>query len=311
MSANTKPIPRRDLGRTGATVSAIGLGGYHLGSVKSEREAERIVHEALDAGIDFFDNAWEYHEGESEKRLGKALEGRRQQAFMMTKSCVHGRDKKVALKQLDQSLRRLKTDYLDLWQIHEVVYDDEPDRYFGESGGIEALEQARRDGKVRFIGFTGHKHPSIHLDMLSHGYRFDTCQLPLNVFDASYRSFEQLVLPELLRQNIAPIGMKSLCGIGLPAKKKAVSAEEAIRYAMSLPVATTVCGIDSLKVLRQNLEIARGFKPMSKRDMAALRKRVVPFARDGKFELYKISMMHDGEEGRKAHHFPPQKELQL
>jgi uncharacterized protein len=302
-------IPRRGLGRTGERVSALALGGYHLALVKTKREAVRVVHEAIDAGLDFMDNAWEYHEGYSEKLMGEALEGRRGRVFLMTKVCSHGRDKKTALRQLEQSLRRLKTDYLDLWQIHEVVYDNDPDMHFAAGGAIEALEQAKRDGKVRFLGFTGHKDPSIHLKMLAHDFPFDTCQMPLNVFDATFRSFEQRVLPELLKRGIAPLGMKSMCGEGVPVKKRVVKPEEALRYAMSLPVAATVSGIDSLRVLRQNLRIARGFEPYTEPEMQALRDRCADAAADGRFELYKTSMAFEGPPGRKQHKFPPLEEL--
>jgi len=302
-------IPRRLLGQTGVEVSALGLGGYHLGDVKSEKEAVRIVHEAIDAGLTFLDNAWEYHDGRSEERMGKALAGRRDQVFLMTKVCTHGRDRKAAMRQLEQSLRRLKTDYLDLWQIHEVIYDNDPDLHFAASGVVEALEQAKREGKVRFIGFTGHKDPAIHLKMLAHDYPFDTCQLPLNCFDATFRSFERQVLPELNRRGIAAIGMKSLSGDGEQVRKRAVAATEALRYAMSLPVATTVSGIDSLKVLRQNLRIARGFTPMSADEMQALRERCARAAADGRFELYKTSKRHDGPTGRKQHRYPSAEEL--
>lgn len=302
-------IPRRALGRTGAKVSALALGGYHLGMVKTKREAMRIVHEAIDAGLDFMDNAWEYHEGRSEELMGEALEGRREQVFLMTKCCSHGRDKKTALRQLEQSLRRLKTDHLDLWQLHEVVYDNDPDLHFAPGGAVEALEQAKRDGKVRFVGFTGHKDPSIHLKMLAHDFPFDTCQMPLNVFDSTFRSFEQRVLPELIRRGIAPLGMKSMCGEGLPVKKRAVKPQEALRYAMSLPVAATISGIDSLKVLRQNLSVARGFEPYTEDEMQALRDRCAEAAADGRFELYKTSKHFDGEPGRKQHKFPSLEEL--
>lgn len=305
-------IPRRPLGKTGVSVSAIGLGGYHLGLPKSQAEVNRIVGEAIDSGIDFFDNAWDYHEGDSEIRLGKALGKKRQNVFVMTKCCAHGRGKKLAKKQLEESLKRLKTDYLDLWQLHEVIYDNEIDLYFRtKDSALEALVEARNEGKVRFIGFTGHKDPAIHLAMLAQEFPFDTCQLPLNPFDATFRSFEEYVLPELLRQGIAPIGMKSLGGTGLFVKKKVLNAEEALRYAMSLPVATTVSGIDSVRVLRQNLAIARGFRPMPKREMQALRKRCAEIASDGRLELYKISMEHDGDEGRKAHGIPGSSELAL
>lgn len=311
MTKGTGTIPRRPLGTTGADVSAVGLGGYHLGSARTPREATRIVHAALDAGIDFFDNAWEYHEGESEKRLGAALEGRRHQAFLMTKVCTHGRDAKVAMKQLEQSLKRLKTDYLDLWQIHEVVWEDDPEHHFAKGGVIEALDRAKKEGKVRFTGFTGHKSPQIHRKMLDQGYPFDTCQLPLNCFDASFRSFEEEILPLLNERGIAPIGMKSLGGTGMPVKKKSITAQEGIRYAMSLPIATLVSGIESMKVLEQNVAIARDFKPMTVREMKQLRKRVEDDAKGGRFELYKISMLHDADEGRKTHRVPSMKELTL
>jgi predicted aldo/keto reductase-like oxidoreductase len=303
-------IPRRALGRTGVEVSALGLGGYHLGLVKTEREAIRIVHEAIDNGLNFMDNAWEYHEGKSEERMGKALAGgRRQQVFLMTKVCTHGRDKRTALRQLKESLRRLKTDYLDLWQIHEVVHENDPDLHFAPGGVIEALDEARAAGFVRFVGFTGHKDPAIHLKMLSHDYPFDTCQMPLNCFDATFRSFEQQVLPELNRRGIAPLGMKSMGGEGDPVKKRVVNPAEALRYAMSLPVAATISGIDSLKVLRQNLRISMSFEPMTAAEMQALRTRCAPEAADGHFELYKTSKKFDGPPGRKQHKFPPLDEL--
>jgi aryl-alcohol dehydrogenase-like predicted oxidoreductase len=302
--AEPEAIPRRALERTGEYVSAVGLGGHHLGLVGAEREAIRIVHEAIDAGITFMDNAWEYHEGKSEERMGKALEGQRDRVFLMTKVCTHGRDAKVAMRQLEQSLRRLKTDYIDLWQVHELAYYDDPDRHFAKGGVIEALDRAKRQGKVRFVGFTGHKDPAIHLRMLSFDYPFDTCQMPLNCFDATFRSFEQQVLPELARRGIAPIGMKSMGGEGDAVKRRAVTAQEALRYAMSLPVATTVSGIDSLRVLRQNLKVARGFTPMSAQEMNALRFRCAASAADGRFELYKTTAKFEAALGRKQHGFP-------
>ena len=306
---STGEIPRRSFGRTGVEVSALGLGGYHMGVPKDEQEAIRIIHEAMDAGIDFMDNAWEYNDGVSEQRLGKALRGRRDQAFVMTKVCTHGRDRKVAMQQLEQSLRRLQTDHIDLWQIHEVVYDNDPELHFARGGVIEALEQAKKEGKVRFVGFTGHKDPTIHLKMLSYNYPFDACQLPLNCFDASFRSFEKQVLPELQKRGIAAIGMKSLGGSGEPVKQGAIAPQQALSYAMSLPVATTVSGIDSLKVLRQNLGIARGFTPMSAEQMQALRDRYARYAADGRFELYKTSKQYDGKPGREQHGFPSQQQL--
>lgn len=303
-------IPRRKFGRHDELVSAIAVGGYHVGKIGTEREAIRIVHAAIDAGITFLDNAWEYHDGKSEMRMGKAIKDRRDRVFLMTKVCTHGRDAKTAMRQLEESLRRLQTDYLDLWQIHECIYYNDPERHFAKGGAVEALERAKQEGKVRYIGFTGHKDPAIHMAMLSYRYPFDSCQLPLNAFDASFsnRSFEQRVLPELISQGIAPLGMKSL-GAGQAVKKKAVTPVEALGYAMSLPVTTTISGIDSMRVLNQNLRVARGFKPMSEAQMAALRKRIADEAHDGRYELYKTTAQHDGPEGRKQHGFPSPEEL--
>jgi aryl-alcohol dehydrogenase-like predicted oxidoreductase len=289
-------------------VSALGLGGFHVGLARTEADATKLIHEAIDAGVTFLDNAWEYHDGKSETRMGKAITDRRQKIFLMTKVCTHGRDAKTAMRQLEQSLKRLKTDYLDLWQIHECAYYNDPARHFAPGGVVEALEQARKQGKVRFVGFTGHKDPDIHLEMLSYKFPFDSCQLPLNGFDASFRSFEQLVLPELKKQGIAPIGMKSF-GAGQAVRRKAVTPAEALRYAMSLPVTTTVSGMDSLRVLRQNLKIARGFTPMTQQEMQAYRTRLAGRAADGRFELYKTTARHDGPEGREQHKFPSAEEL--
>jgi uncharacterized protein len=300
-------IPRRALGRTGEYVSALGIGGYHIG-LGTEREATRIVHEAIESGLTFMDNAWEYNQGKSEERMGKALVGRRDRVFLMTKCCTHGRDAKTAMRQLDESLRRLKTDYLDLWQLHEIAYHNDPERSFAIGGAIEALEQAKRQGKVRFIGFTGHKDPALHLRMLSYNFPFDTVQMPLNCFDANFRSFEQQVLPELLRRGIAPIGMKSLGGEGDAVRRRVVTAQEGLRYAMSLDVATTVSGIDSLRVLRQNLRVARGFERMTPDAMQGLRMRCARDAADGRFELYKVTAQFEADVGRKQHGFPPMNE---
>ncbi len=302
-------IPRRPFGRSSELVSALALGGYHLGLVGNQREAIRIVHAALDAGITFMDNAWEYHEGESEEILGKALVGRRDQVFLMTKVCTHGRDRAVAMRQLKQSLRRLKTDHLDLWQVHECVYPNDPERHFAPGGVIEALVQAKEQGLVRYVGFTGHKLPEIHLAMLAYGFPFDSVQMPLNCFDGTFRSFEHAVLPEAQRQGLAVIGMKSMGGEGDAVRKKVVTADEALRYAMSLPVTTTVSGIDSMRVLRQNVRIAAGFTRMSDEEMATLRERVAELAADGRYELYKSTAKHEGEVGRKQHGFPSQEEI--
>jgi aryl-alcohol dehydrogenase-like predicted oxidoreductase len=292
-------------------VSILGLGGYHLGSARTVTEAVRIVHEAIDAGINFLDNAWEYHEGESERRMGRAIADRRDSVFLMTKVCTHGRDAKVAMRQLEESLRRLQTDYLDLWQIHECVYYNDPERHFTKGGVVEALTRAKQQGKVRYVGFTGHKDPEIHLRMLSFGFPFDACQLPLNGLDATFRSFQSRVLPELNRLGIAAIGMKSLGGDGRIVKKKAAGVDDALRYAMSLAVCTTVSGIDSLRVLRQNIRIARAFLPMGLQERAKYERRMADAASDGRFELYKTSAEHEGDVGRKQHGFPSQEELAL
>jgi aryl-alcohol dehydrogenase-like predicted oxidoreductase len=305
---STGEIPRRRFGRHHDLVSALGLGGYHVGAVGTEREAVRLIHAAIDGGVTFLDNAWEYHDGKSEIRMGKAIRDRRQQVFLMTKVCTHGRDAKTAMRQLEQSLRRLRTDYLDLWQIHECAYYNDPERHFAKGGVVEALDRARKEGKVRYVGFTGHKAPEIHLEMLSYKYPFDSCQLPLNGFDATFRSFEQLVLPELIKQRIAVIGMKSF-GAGEAVKHKAVTPDEALRYAMSLPVTTTISGMDSMRVLRQNMKIAQGFRPMTESQMQAYRKKLAEPAADGRHELYKTTAQHDGVEGRAQHGFPSQEEL--
>ena len=302
-------IPQRPLGATGVMVSALGLGGHHIGQMENQREAIRVIHAAIDAGVTFMDNAWEYHDGRSEEIMGKAIADRRDRVFLMTKVCTHGRDRREAMRQLEQSLRRLRTDYLDLWQVHECVYDDDPDHHFAVGGVLEALDRAREDGKVRFVGFTGHKHPLIHLDMLSRDYIFDTCQLPLNCFDASFRSFEQQVLPVLVSRGIAPLGMKSLSGDARQVKKKVITAEEGLRYAMSLPVATTISGMNSMTVLRRNIRIAAGFKAMTTRQMDALRKRVREVASDGRFELYKTTAMSEGAIGREQHGYPDEGEI--
>ena len=308
-SSLSRSIDRRPFGRHPDRVSVIGLGGYHLGKPKTVAEAVRIVHEAIDAGINFLDNAWEYHDGESERRMGRAIADRRGSVFLMTKVCTHGRDATVAMRQLNESLRRLRTDYLDLWQIHECVYDNDPDRHYARGGVVEALERAKSQGKVRYVGFTGHKDPEIHLRMLSFNFPFDACQLPLNAFDRHFRSFQMRVLPELGRRQIAAIGMKSLGGDGRAVRKRAERVADALRYAMSLPVCTTVSGIDSLAVLRQNLRVARAFTPMSERERGAFEQTLAGLAADGRFETYKTTAEHEGAVGREQHGFPSQEEM--
>ena len=307
--AHAESVPHRPLGKTGVSVSCLGVGGYHLGSIKDEKEPTELVARALDAGVNFFDNCWEYHDGVSEERLGAALKGKRDKAFVMTKVCTHGRGKDVAMKQLEESLRRLQTDHLDLWQIHEVVYWNDPEMIFAPNGAAEALLAAKQQGKVRFVGFTGHKNPGIHLKMLAHDFPFDTVQMPLNVLDATFRSFEQQVLPEAKKRGIAVLGMKSLGGSGEIALNGGVTPAEGLGYAMSLPVATTISGMDSLGVLEQSLKVALGFRPFEEEKMAALRERVRSLAADGRYELFKTTTKYDGNVGREQHHYPSTQKL--
>jgi uncharacterized protein len=296
-------IPRRQFGKTGVDISALALGGHHLGDAEDQKTAEQIVARAIDGGVTFFDNCWEYHRGKSEVWMGAALKGKRQQVFLMTKVCTHGRDKDLALRMLEESLNRLQTDHLDLWQIHGVAFENDPALFIRPNGAAEALTQAKKDGKVRFVGFTGHKDPLIHLAMLKTGFPFDSVQMPLNPFDATFRSFETEVLPELHRRGIAPLGMKPLGGAGPAIKAGVLSAEESLRYAMSLPVATTITGMDKIDVVEQNLKIAQNFTPLSEVEMASLRTRCQQFA-DGRYELYKVSLKYDNPEARLAHSFP-------
>ena len=297
------PVPHREF--KGLSVSIIGVGGASLGSIKDQSEVGRVVSESIDNGINFFDNAWEYHDGLSEELMGRALKGKRDKAFVMTKVCSHGRKRDVAMKMLEDSLRRLQTDHLDLWQIHEVIYDNDPDLHFAADGAVEALTQAKQQGKVRFIGFTGHKDPDIHLKMLSHAYPFDTVQMPLNPFDKNYRSFQERVIPEARRQGIMPIGMKSMGGGGEPIKRGVASPEELLKYAMSVPgILTTVSGMDSYDVFRQNLKIALEFTPMNASEMQALEERVKAISGDGRLEQYKATKLYDAAVGRREHGFP-------
>jgi predicted aldo/keto reductase-like oxidoreductase len=306
-------IPQRPLGRAGANVSALGVGGHHLGDFKTVEEATRLVYEAVDAGITFFDNCWEYWNGRAEDWLGRGLKGRRDKVFLMTKVCTHGRGADLAMKMLEESLRRLQTDHLDLWQVHGVCFDNEPELAYAKGGVLEALDQAKKQGKTRFVGFTGHKDPAIHLDMIRRGYPFDTVQMPLNCLDATFRSFEKQVVPEANKRGIAVLGMKPMGGTAWAVKNGVVKAEEMLRYAMSLPVATTITGMDSFVVLRQNLRVARGFKPMTPAEMESLRDRCAKSAGDGRYEPYKLSLKFDNPQARLPHGFPldpTQKEVQ-
>ncbi len=269
-------VPKRKLGRHDEMVSSLGLGGHTLALAKTVEAATRIAHEAIDHGVTFFDNCWEYHNGRGEEWMGQALAGKRDQVFLMTKVCTHlpgQQTKEKALAMLEQSLTRLKTDHLDLWQIHQVGSAAEVDAIFGPGGAIEAVEQARKQGKIRYCGFTGHLNPETHLRVLAHHYPFDAVQMPLSVFDAHAEGFQQRVLPELLKQGIAPLAMKSLGGNAGSVKDGVVTAEEALRYTLSLPITTLISGIDSLAWLRQNAGVAANFKPYAAEEKAALERR--------------------------------------
>ena len=296
--------PKREMGKTGLQVSILGVGGYHLGTVDGQLEVNNMVAKALDHGINFFDNAWEYYQGMSEERLGIALKGKRDKAIVMTKVCTHGRKKDVAMQMLEQSLTRLRTDHLDVWQVHEVVYYNDPEKCYAPDGVLEALNMARQQGKVRFVGFTGHKNPSIHLAMLQGGFPFDTIQMPLNPFDYSYRSFQQEVLPVAAQRGLAVFGMKSMGGSGEMISSGALTPTEALSFAMSLPgVSTTISGMDSMSVLDQNLAILRDFKPLSTDQLSAMRSYGKQFE-DGRYELFKSTAKYDGDLGRQQHEFP-------
>jgi len=290
-------MPRRPLGKTGEKVSALGVGGSHIGEAKvGERDAIGIIRGALDGGINFLDNCWDYHEGQSELRMGKALrDGYRRKAFVMSK--IDGRTRQSAAKQIDESLKRLGVDHIDLMQHHEIIRFDDPDRIFAPGGANEALLEAKKAGKIRFIGFTGHKDPHIHLYMLktadAHGFTFDAVQMPLNVMDAHFRSFEKMVLPELVKRNIGVLGMKSI-GAGVILKSKAVDAVECLRYALSLPTSTVITGIDSMARLEQALNVLRTFKPLAKAEVASMLSRTAPLAARGEYELFKTTEHYDG-----------------
>jgi len=277
-------------------VSLIGVGGYHLGRQADEQEAIRIVRTAIDSGINFLDNCWDYNGGASELRMGKALrDGYRARAFLMTK--IDGRSKASAARQIDESLQRLQTDRIDLMQFHEVIRMTDPDRVFGPGGALEAVIAAQQAGKIRYIGFTGHKSPAIHLRMLeaarAHGFRFDAVQLPLNVMDAHYDSFARQVVPLLVDQDIGVLGMKPL-GDPFVLVSGTVTAVECLHYAMNLPTSVVITGCDSVPVLEQALDAARSFRPLSEAAVTALLERTAPSAGDGKYELYKTTHHFDG-----------------
>ncbi len=286
----------RTLGKTGEKVSALGLGGAHIGKVESEQEAARIIHSAVDRGLTFMDNCWDYNQGRSEEWMGKALQGGyRAKVFLMTK--IDGQKKEAAAKQIDESLRRLRTDHLDLLQQHEIIRPEDPDRVFAEGGSIEALVAAKKAGKIRYIGFTGHKDPAIHLKMIEtarkHDFHFDTVQMPLNVMDAHFRSFGKEVLPILVKEQIGVLGMKSM-GSGDILKSGKVKPIECLHYALSLPTSCVITGIDSMKILEQAFEAVRTFEPLNADQMTELLARSESAAAEGKFERFKTSHTYDG-----------------
>ena len=296
MAETKEGMPQRALGRTGEKISAIGLGGYHIGKQADEAQSISIIRKAIDGGITFMDNCWDYNGGASEIRMGKALrDGYRQKAFLMTK--IDGRTKEAAATQIDESLKRLQTDHIDLMQFHEVIRLEDPDRIFTPGGAIESMLEARQAGKIRYIGFTGHKDPFVHLRMLeiaaANKFRFDAVQMPLNVMDAHFRSFEHQVLPRLLAEEIGVLGMKSM-GDPLILESKTVTPIECLHYALNLPTSTVITGIDSLKILDQALEAARTFKPMSKDAVTSLLARTAAAAATGRFELFKTGNRYDG-----------------
>jgi uncharacterized protein len=287
----------RTLGRTGERVSAIGLGGYHIGKASiQEPDAIQLIRKAVDSGITFLDNCWDYNDGQSELRMGKALaDGYRNKVILMTK--IDGRTKAAVAQQIDQSLRRLKTDHVDLMQFHEVIRMEDPDRIFAQGGGMEAMLEAKKAGKVRFVGFTGHKDPYVHLRMLEvarkHNFHFDAVQMPLNVMDAHFRSFAHHVVPVLNREGIAPLGMKCF-GDHHILDSNTVKPIEALHYCLNLPIAVQITGIDNEVILNQALDAARTFKPMSEAEVASLLERTSGAAQEGKYELYKTTADFDG-----------------
>lgn len=295
-ASETATVPMRTLGRSGEKVSMIGLGGYHLGMQSDEQESIRIIRSGLDRGINFLDNCWDYNGGQSEIRMGKALrDGYRQKAFLMTK--IDGQTKQAASQQLEESLRRLQTGHIDLLQFHEVIRETDPGRIFAKGGGMEAVLEAKKQGKVRYIGFTGHKSPDMHLKMLNtafaYDFTFDAVQMPLNVMDAHFDSFEKKVLPVLVEHKIGVLGMKPM-GDKLILKSNTATPVECLHYAMNLPTSVVITGCDSIDILHQALEAARTFKPMSSTEVASLLAKTETAAKNGEFERYKISHDFDG-----------------
>lgn len=305
MSKSSTGLPTRLLGRTGVEVSILCLGGWHIRANNDDTDAIRIMHTAIDEGLTFFDNAWDYHDGQSEELMGKALEmdRRRSKVFLMSKNCE--RDYAGSMKCLEDSLKRLRTDYLDLWQFHELVYDNDPDWIY-ERGGLRAALEAKAQGKIRFLGFTGHKHPAIHLDMLRRSDDWDTTLVPINVMDTQYRSFIRDLIPVCEEKNVGVIGMKGLGG-GYPEarflKHAGLQAAECYRFCLSQKIASQVSGIYTMDQLRQNLAVARDFVPMSASEQTAFIERVRDVAGDGRHETFKSTNAHDGPHHRKQHGF--------
>lgn len=291
-------MPYRVLGHTGEKVSLMGLGGFHIGLMPDEQEGIAIIRRALDEGVNFMDNSWDYHGGGSEERMGKALkDGYRDKAFLMTK--IDGQTKKSAAEQIDESLRRLQTDRVDLMQFHEIIRPDDPERIFGPDGAFQAMMEAKQAGKVRYIGFTGHKDPDIHLKMLNtafaHGFTFDAVQMPLNVMDAHYRSFEKNVLPVLTQHNIGVLAMKTL-GSYTILLSRVVTPVECMQYVMNLPVSVLIAGCDSMERLEQALQAARTFTPWTREQIDATLQKTARFAQRGRYEIFKSTSVHDGTE---------------
>jgi predicted aldo/keto reductase-like oxidoreductase len=299
-TASAQGVPTRPLGQTGVRVSILGLGGHHAARPKEEADCIRLIHAAIDEGITFMDNAWEYHNGRAEDVMGKALamDGKRKKVFLMTKVC--DRDYKGAMAQLDESLRRLKTDYLDLWQFHECNYYNDPE-YLMQDGGLQAALEAKKTGKVRFIGFTGHKHPRIHNKMLSLPIEWDACQMPINILDAGFESFRQHTVPECNRKGVGVIGMKGCGGDGRMLTDQVVTVEECYRYFLSQPVSTQVVGLASMEHLQSALAIARNLKPMDEEEVAAILRRAHRVMSDGRYERFKTTQMFDSGHHRKQH----------
>jgi aryl-alcohol dehydrogenase-like predicted oxidoreductase len=295
-SPSSSDVPTRAFGRTNEKVSAVGLGGYHVGVPKDPAEGIKIVRSAIDRGITFMDNCWDYHDGESERRMGQALrDGYRKRVFLMTK--FDGRTKQATARQIEESLQRLQTDVIDLMQYHENIRMEDPDRFFAEGGPLEALLEAKKAGKIRYIGFTGHKDPAVHARMLdvaeAHSFKFDSCQMPLNPMDAHFRSFEKQVLPRLVQQGVAVLGMKPMAN-GILLKSQTVTPVECLHYALSLPTSVVITGCESVERVDQAVEAARTFKPLSPDQVTALLARTREAAATGRFEPFKTTDQFDG-----------------